>query len=242
MNILLFKEETNFILKGSKEYDHIKKILKLQVGDTFKYGIYNKDIYKAKILEFTDDKISFESTIFESSDTASFLYPITVVLASVRPICLKRMIRELSSIGVSNIIIVNGELSEKSYKQSKIYKKDKLEEIVLQGAIQSGKTGITNIEYVDNLKNVVDKNKDKYLYFCDNKIKSKHILDIKLSYPLVVAIGSERGWTDNERDFFIKNNFKCINLGDRILRSETASVFTASSIVGRYYGSYKGKE
>ncbi len=235
MNILLFKENTNTIYSSSTEYDHIKKILKLKKNDSFKYGVYNGDIYTATIESFDDNKIYFTSKLHTEKDVAAFLYPITVVLASVRPICLKRMVRELASIGVAKIIIVNGELSEKSYKNSKLYQKDKLEELVLQGAIQSGRTGITDIIYSDSLADVMKKNNNKGLYFCDNKIKSEHILETTFEYPLLIAIGSERGWSDKERDIFRKNNFKSISLGSRILRSETASVFAASTVVGRYH-------
>ncbi len=42
--------------------------------------------------------------------------------------------------------------------------------------------------------------------------------------PLVLAVGSERGWTTNEIDLLASRGFAFASLGDRILKTETAVV------------------
>ncbi|WP_246473217.1 RsmE family RNA methyltransferase [Treponema parvum] len=49
--------------------------------------------------------------------------------------------------------------------------------------------------------------------------------------PIVAAIGSERGWTDNERRLFEKAGFTLCSMGSRILRTETAATVAASVIL-----------
>lgn len=241
MNIILFEKNTNSIEKETEEYKHIKNILKLKEGDTFKYGVFNSCIYLATITSFTKENIIFTSKVIEEKETASFLYPVTIVLGSLRPICLKRMLRQISSIGVESIIIYNGDLSEKSYIQSKFYQEQELFNIVLDGIRQSGKTGITKIKVYDDLESVIKDNSEKHLYFCDNKIKADDILETCLSFPLLFAIGSERGFSDKERDLFLRNNFKVVSLGNRILRSETASIATSLILTRRYDGTHNSK-
>ena len=51
------------------------------------------------------------------------------------------------------------------------------------------------------------------------------------SAKIVAAIGSERGWTDDERDLLEKNNFTLCSMGCRILRTETAATVAASIIL-----------
>jgi 16S rRNA U1498 N3-methylase RsmE len=46
--------------------------------------------------------------------------------------------------------------------------------------------------------------------------------------PLVIAIGSERGWSDRERDLLEAAGFLRLSLGKRALRTETACVAAAA--------------
>ena len=45
------------------------------------------------------------------------------------------------------------------------------------------------------------------------------------------AIGSERGWTDRERDLFAENGFASCSMGCRVLRTETAATVAMSLIL-----------
>ena len=47
---------------------------------------------------------------------------------------------------------------------------------------------------------------------------------------IVAAIGSERGWTDGERDFLESSGFSLCSMGSRVLRTETAAA-AASAII-----------
>ena len=46
-----------------------------------------------------------------------------------------------------------------------------------------------------------------------------------------LAIGSERGWAEKEREFFYKQGFQFVTLGNRILRTETACIAAISYIL-----------
>ena len=47
----------------------------------------------------------------------------------------------------------------------------------------------------------------------------------------VAAIGSERGWTDRERDFLEGEGFALLRMGSRVLRTETAATVAASLVL-----------
>ena len=47
---------------------------------------------------------------------------------------------------------------------------------------------------------------------------------------VVAAIGSERGWTANERKLFRERGFTLCGMGERVLRTETAAT-TAVAII-----------
>jgi RsmE family RNA methyltransferase len=46
----------------------------------------------------------------------------------------------------------------------------------------------------------------------------------KVMGAAVLAIGSERGWSDRERDLFAVSGFARLSLGTRALRTETACI------------------
>jgi 16S rRNA (uracil1498-N3)-methyltransferase len=46
----------------------------------------------------------------------------------------------------------------------------------------------------------------------------------------VIALGSERGWSANERDIFRKNGWRLAHLGAQVLRTETACVAAVSVV------------
>ena len=52
-------------------------------------------------------------------------------------------------------------------------------------------------------------------------------------YKIFAAIGSERGWTDKERNLLVQNGFTLCSMGTRVLRTETASTVSASIILSK---------
>ncbi|GMO49467.1 MAG: 16S rRNA (uracil(1498)-N(3))-methyltransferase [Treponemataceae bacterium] len=54
----------------------------------------------------------------------------------------------------------------------------------------------------------------------------------RLSPSVIIAIGNERGWTDNEREFFKCAGFLLCGMGKRVLRTETASCAAVSLVLG----------
>ena len=63
----------------------------------------------------------------------------------------------------------------------------------------------------------------------DNKIRQSPLKSF------VAAIGSERGWTGNERIFLEKKGFLRCGMGNRTMRTETAATVCAG-IISAYAG------
>jgi len=54
---------------------------------------------------------------------------------------------------------------------------------------------------------------------------------------IVLAIGSERGWTDKELELFRQSHFRTAGMGTRVLRTETA-VVSALALVKAAIGAW----
>lgn len=225
MNIILFEnlEPINTLSMKDERARHIKKILKLKIGDNFLAGIINGYKGIATITEFDKEKIVFS---FETKeDEVNKLYPLTLLISYVRPICMKRIFREAISLGVERIVLFNSDKGENSYKQANFYVKKEYMKVLIDGAMQAGDTPICEVETYDSLDlalKVFDESYDKLLL--DNIIDGDSLLTYtKDKEKTVISIGPERGFSDRERELFIANNFTSYKLGRRILRSETAA-------------------
>lgn len=236
MNIILFSEKENkTFLKNDDRYLHIKKILKLSEGESFKAGIINGKIGEAVITEFSSEKLVFT---FKPDSKSEALPKIKLILGFPRPIQLRRILRDAASLGFCELFLTGTELGEKSYLKSNLAAASEIETYLLDGISQAGQTLLPAVSFYNSIKSVLQnlnsvppflKIKKVLLDISDNaELLSK--LKVNTDEEILIAIGSERGWTDNERNLFQDFGFTLYSMGKRILRTETA-VCAALSII-----------
>ncbi len=237
MNIILFsktedKSSTQEKLwefkKGDERYSHIKKILKLSEGDEFKAGIINGAIGRAKIITF-----SSESLVFSFSETAKplSLPPIKLILGFPRPIQLKRILRDVASLSCAEIFLCGTELGEASYLKSSLSEESQIQKYLLDGITQAGQSLVPKFSLHSSIKEALKQieaekeNSKSRKVLLDIDPNAEKLAKVKFSGydEIILAIGSERGWTDNERKLFKESNFTPASIGERILRTETAT-------------------
>ena len=227
MNIILFSEGESFFPSSDSRCQHIRKVLKLKVGDSFSAGIIDGLAGKAVIEKDDEEGISFS---FHPEKDLSSLFPLDMIIAQVRPICMKRILRECASLGVGRLLLPVSDLGEKSYLDSSLYRSGEYESILIDGAMQAARTGVTKAclyRCAEDAASSADSDSIKLLL--DNAIGAASLSDLDLSSSRVtIAIGPERGWSDAERAMFIEKGFRPVLIGDRILRTETAAVAGAA--------------
>lgn len=231
MNIILLKENETFLNSKDKRCEHIRTILKLKVGDVFRSGIINGEEGESRILSSSSDGLKID---FKGNGIKKSLHPITLLLAQIRPICMKRILRDAVSLGAEKIILFISELGEKSYLESSFYKEEEYKNVLLDGLMQSGSTLLPDCLIIPSLKDALREVQGKEKILLDNKNGTTKLGEANLKNKSVaLAVGPERGWTDNERDIFMNNAFKVYSLGDRILRTETATCTSISITLQR---------
>ena len=222
MNIILLEKDEGFIPSSDERYSHIKKVLHMGTGDSFHAGIVNSFEGKAKIIAMDEKGLSFE---FIPEKDSSALHPLTLIVAQVRPICMKRILRETVSLGVGRLILPVSDLGEKSYTSSSLYTSGEYNSILLDGAMQSGKTGVPECILTRNVEEAIAEAGEGVKLLLDNVIGASPLSSLDLrNKNVILAVGPERGWTERERNVFLSSGFSPVLLGDRILRTETAAV------------------
>ena len=237
MNIVLFDNLTkiNRIESDDIRYSHIVSVLGKREADEFKCGVINSGKGKGRIISLNSSALTFE--YFEEERTDNTGIKLCIVLGAVRPICLKRIVRSAAECGVYKIILTLSHLAEKSYILSD-YVKNGWRQTAIEGAEQSGNTSVLKFEVIEDLKTAIQTaendvcnkyNKYPQKFILDNKTEFyqkevSFLQDASIQMPCVTAIGSERGWIDEERLLFINHGYVPKKLSSRILRTETAFI------------------
>ncbi len=235
MNIILFDEmpEGNLIPASDERAKHITGILKLKAGDSFKMGIVNTSEGDATVRSITEEGVFFE---YEPKAVPS-LYPVTLLCAQVRPICMKRILREAVSLGVGRLILCGSDTGEKSYLSSNLYRTDEYKLYLLDGAMQSSHAGIPEVLFTNTADGAIKKLNEQFpdmdRIMLDNVVGATALSTSEVGKEVVLAIGPERGWSDRERALFNRNGFRPMLLGSRVLRTETACSAGVSVLLSR---------
>ncbi len=232
MNLILFKKEEigQPIPSDDLRYQHIKNILKMGKGASFDSGLINGSGGRALIGDFTAEEMVVQfSPIWESTP----LYPVTLIIGTPRPPTARRLLKDMTSMGIDRIWFTATDLGEKSYLTSKLWKEEKYMEYVLEGAQQGESTLLPEIRRFYSLKRCVEELGNDQLCALDNNESQGSISHFKAETGrTVVAIGPERGWTEKERQTLKERGFAMLSMGQRVLRTETACSLATGFILG----------
>lgn len=161
------------------------------------------------------------------------LYPVELVVGQVRPICMKRILREATSLGVRAIHVIGADTAERSYRSSHLWTKGEYREYLIHGAVQAVSTLLPECHLYDRVDDLQTTHA-KSLVMLDNIDPEKELMRLEgLCSPLMLAIGPERGWSQRERLLLESRGFIRAGMGQRVLRTETACTAGLALVLGR---------
>lgn len=244
MNICLFSENeiSNPLAIKDERGQHLFKILHKKEGDSFSAGIINGMAGKAIITKISTENIEFT---FSPESNGKPLYPIKAIIGFPRPIQLKRLLRDIAALGVSEVHLTGTELGEKSYLKSNLVEHGAAYKMLLDGIVQAAGTHIPQLFMHQNLDECISSmtspntsSENELKIALDNIEPTETLVSSLSKYKktnppkknVIAAIGSERGWTNNERLLLEKNGFIRCGMGPRIMRTETAATVSVAVI------------
>lgn len=237
LNCILLPKNAKSI-SDPKQVTHIKEVLKSRVGDSLTIAEIGGNIGKATIAQINNNEVLLTDVILDKKPPAKL--DLTVILALPRPKVLRRLIMDMTSLGVNKLIIVNSYRTQKSYWQSPLL--NRIDEFIFEGLQQAIDTVPPVIEFKKRFKPFVEDEfpallLDKKGYkeqgnaviahpYASQSWKSyldavKRKTSNKDTMPKVLCIGAEGGWIDYEVDLICQQGCTSVSLGQRILRTET---------------------
>jgi RsmE family RNA methyltransferase len=230
MNLILIEEHElgKALPRRDERTAHLLKVLHKKAGDIFDAGILGGKRGSGRI-----EKINIDGSLLFSlnlTETPPARFSVRTAVGFPRPIQLRRLLRDLSSLGVEAVDLVGTELGEKSYRETKLLSDGGARAALIEGAVQARDTTIPALSVYRSLNAwLTERPWDKgprtspLLVAADNVSPDGAMSRIAPTLrPVVLAIGSERGWTGSEREALEKAGFLRLSLGQRALRTETA--------------------
>ena len=147
-----------------------------------------------------------------------------LAIASTRPPMAKRILEHATTLGAASFNFFTGDLSEKSYLDSKVYDENQAIKYVEKGMAQCSQFSSFPIFSKDqNLESVIKKfqRQNCVQYWLDKD--AINFFDKNISNEdLCLYIGPERGWSQRELELFESFNILGVKLSDSVMRVEFA--------------------
>ena len=229
MNLILISKDDFTGPEGrvrltGRRHEHILKILKPSEGDSLCVGMIGGLIGTGRVTLLNKEAVEMEVVL--SKDPPPPL-DLTLILALPRPIVLKRLLAQVTALGVKKIILIQSERVEKSYWKSPSLSNGKITEQLMLGLEQAKDTITPEVLCCKKFKPFVEDElpqviKGTRAFVADPEAQEE--LPCRTKGPATLVIGPEGGFIPYEIEKLSAAGCAAVSLGKRILRVETAVI------------------
>jgi len=224
---LLLLEEADFIsadrvILRDRRLRHMQEVHRSEVGDSLRVGRVDGLLGTAELLRLEPREAEL-CVSFDREPPGKL--PLTLVLALPRPKMLRRVFQTVATMGVPKVILVNSYRVEKSFWQTPFLEPAAIREQLILGLEQARDSVLPEIVIEKRFKPFVE---DRLPAVVEGTLGLVgHPGDFPacpraVDQPVTLAIGPEGGWIPYEIDLLRASGLNPVQLGERILRVETA--------------------
>ncbi|HHD64395.1 MAG TPA: 16S rRNA (uracil(1498)-N(3))-methyltransferase [Desulfobulbaceae bacterium] len=226
------------ILLTGPEVHHLRVVLRLQPGSNIELFDGTGTIYQAEVQNLTPDSIRGR-IIQKYVELVHDPFPVTLAQGILKGKKMDVVVQKATELGVATLIPVLSCYCEAGKNLER--RIDRWQRVVLESCKQCGRANPMRISSVQELADI-SVAAFPYPVFCWEKEKRSFLTPGYLAVPgqVLLLIGPEGGFNDQEVEWATDNNFQSVRLGPYVLRAETAAL-AAVSIV-KYLGSLAGTD
>ncbi|AJO76121.1 16S rRNA (uracil(1498)-N(3))-methyltransferase [Pseudomonas sp. MRSN 12121] len=226
MNLLLL-EEADFIaadrvILRDRRLTHMQEVHRAAVGDSLRVGRIGGLMGSAELLRLEAREAELRVSLDQPPPAK---LPLTLVLALPRPKMLRRVLQTVAAMGVPRLVLVNSYRVEKSFWQTPFLEPEAIREQLILGLEQARDSVLPEVVIEKRFKPFVE---DRLPALVEGTLGlvghpgQYPACPRGLDEPVTLAIGPEGGWIPYEIDLLGKAGLQPVQLGERILRVETA--------------------
>ena len=182
---------------------------------------------------------------------------VDLILAPPRPRVMKRLLPQLATMGVGRIFLVGAKKVEKDFWGATLLKPENYRPLLIDGLMQAGTTILPTLETRRNFRKFVKEEVDvlwptakrivAHPYGVDSTRIFANVANGRESFAeirsiggdsrsetVLLAVGPEGGWTDEEVALLEEHGFSRYSLGSRILRTDTATIALLAQLMKEF--------
>jgi 16S rRNA (uracil1498-N3)-methyltransferase len=204
--------------------EHLVRVLRARVGQEFDI-VAEGVVRHGRVSNIVEGKVEFELGPEISSRPASV--NLTLLLAIFKFDRMEWAIEKATELGVSQIIPVIARRTDAHLASAAVKRVERWRRIVVQAAEQSRRTAPPEFSEPVKLQAAVSLPGSLKIVLseAEQDASLRDLLSAKdNASEILLAIGPEGGWTEDELDLFRKEGWTSASLGPTILRAETAAI------------------
>ncbi len=203
-------------------------------------------------LEYSDKKYTLFNIYSENTIHRCLNYEVNLFLGMIHHTKIEWVIEKATELGINAIYLLSTKNSyhdlSKTHQDKQIKYIERLNKIAISACEQSGCNDLPHIEIVaqwklalnkvniqhmenmnlflstDHAKNLIECNLPKSITIPYKVVQDINIIDINTNTIINCFVGPEGGWSTQEEQDLMHIGFTPLNLGKRILRTETACI------------------
>jgi 16S rRNA (uracil1498-N3)-methyltransferase len=227
-----------FVL-GEEDRHHILKVMRMGSGDKIICVDPNGKSAVCEIAEITDEQVA-ANVVQWIDETSELPVKVTIVSGLPKGDKLEWIIQKGTELGAYEFVPFAAARSVVKWEEKKAAKKvERWQKIAKEAAEQSHRNHIPEVLSPLSFKEMIQKSKAydlKLAAFEDESrngevsVFSSTLSSMKKGESLMMVYGPEGGLTDQEISMLKEYGFQTCGLGPRILRTETAPLYTLGAI------------
>lgn len=232
--VLLFPEDLvapDLARVTGRRLAHVRDVHRAKAGDDLCVGLLGGEMGWGRVLRLDDEALELALALDQAPPPK---LPLTLLIALPRPKVLNRVVAAATSLGARRIVLLNAWKVEKAYWASPRMQLENLREQMLLGLEQAKDTVLPDLGLARLFRPFVEEELPGLLAGGTGLMAhpgSGEAAPKVLVAPITLAIGPEGGWIDAEVQSLLRSGLQPMDLGPRILRTETA----LAALVGRLF-------
>ena len=208
--------------------EHLSRVLRVRIGQEFDISIGNQ-VRRGTISRVDDARVEF--TLGESVPMAAAPC-ITLALSIFKFDRMEWAIEKCTELGVSRIVPVVASRTEKHLAAAAVKRVERWRRLAHQAAQQSRRAAPPEIAQPTKLDEAITLPGRMRILLSESETETSlnDALQAGSSDDIILAVGPEGGWTENEIGLFRQAGWGSVTLGANILRAETAAI-AATAVV-----------
>jgi 16S rRNA (uracil1498-N3)-methyltransferase len=209
--------------------EHLSRVLRARVGQKFDITTGN-EVRRGQITAITDDRVEFE---LGAEVRVPVTVQVTLVLSIFKFDRMEWAIEKCTELGATRFVPTIARRTEAHLAAASAKRVDRWRRIALQAAEQSRRASAPEISDPLKLKDAAALPGSLRILLSETETETT-LTDVlrprSSDADVVLVLGPEGGWTDEELELFREAGWISASLGGTILRAETAAI-AATAIV-----------